>query len=173
MIPSTAVPSVDEYRELARTRTREQFVVLHPQPFLVGVPHLHRPHSPGRTILMSSAERAVMAGRQRRQSGDASLVVLAVQKIQSSFPSMITVGRTANNDVVIEDVQISKFHAFFKILPHGAELADAGSRNGTFVRERKLEPKGPALPVRVGDSVRFGTLEFSFLDASSTWDRLR
>src|SRR5688572_28096960 len=37
-----------------------------------------------------------------------------VKKRGAPFADMITVGRTANNDVVIDDVTVSRFHAFFK-----------------------------------------------------------
>jgi hypothetical protein len=168
------VAAVEDYREAARVKTREQFVASYSHAFLVGLSELQRPHSPGRTLLMGAVDRSSLVnGRPRRGSGDASLVILAVRKTQETFPSMIMVGRTANNDVVIEDVSISKFHAFFRLTPSAAELSDAGSRNGTFVRQRRLEPKGASLAVKVGDAVRFGTLDFIFLDAASCWDRLR
>src|SRR3954466_1649933 len=43
-------------------------------------------------------------------------LVLPLRKVQSTFPSMITVGRTENNDLVIPDEQVSKFHAFFRVV---------------------------------------------------------
>jgi hypothetical protein len=165
---------LEEYRALAKANSRAKFVELCNYPFLVGMPTLSRPHAPGRTILVAQADRdsILNAPRKRPASVETGLVVLAVRKVQEAFPSMITVGRTSNNDVVIEDVQISKFHAFFRINGDKFELADAGSRNGTFIGKVRLEAKGPGRPVRAGESVRFGQVEFILLEPGICWDRL-
>ena len=92
-------------------------------------------------------------------------------KVQETFPSMIMLGRTLNNDIVIGDTSISKFHAFFRIGPGSIDVADAGSRNGTFVGDKKLAPKQMER-LRPGDRVRFARLAFQLLDAPSCWDWL-
>jgi hypothetical protein len=165
---------VEEYKNLAKANPRDKFISICDYPFLLGMPHLSRPHQPGRTVLLNHQDdsTSLLSGRPRRPSGDATLIVLPVRKVQEAFPSMITVGRTSNNDVVIEDVQISKFHAFFRPNGDKIELADAGSRNGTFIGKLRLESKGPPRVVRNGEEVRFGHLAFVLLDAGSVWDRL-
>ncbi len=97
--------------------------------------------------------------------------MLPIQKVQEAFPSMITVGRTANNDVIVSDPQISKFHAFFR-QTHGAwEVADAGSRNGTFLHNQQLDSKRPVTIVS-GNKLKLAALEFEFLDSASLWTTL-
>ena len=86
---------------------------------------------------------------------------------------MITVGRTQNNDVVLPDVSISRFHAWFRVDPAGVELTDAGSRNGTFVGERELGKNGPPVRLASGDEVRFGSKAFQFFSPGDAWERLR
>jgi hypothetical protein len=100
-------------------------------------------------------------------------LVLPVRKVQSTFPSMITVGRTENNDLVVADEQVSKFHAFFRVVGDRVELSDAGSRNGTFVGSRRLEPRGASALVRTRDKFSFGAVEFQLFDARGCWDWLR
>ena len=92
---------------------------------------------------------AIMAERRRLKAESAATsvgpVVLPVRKVQSTFPSMITVGRARNNDIVVPDALVSKFHAFFRQLDDGEwGLADAGSANGTKLGEVELAPKGAA-----------------------------
>jgi hypothetical protein len=95
----------------------------------------------------------------------------AVVKVQETFPSMIMLGRTLNNDIVVGDTSISKFHAFFRVGPATVEVADAGSRNGTFVGDKKLAPKQMER-IKPGDRVRFARLAFQLLDAPACWDWL-
>jgi pSer/pThr/pTyr-binding forkhead associated (FHA) protein len=104
--------------------------------------------------------------------GDEGLTVIPVQKVQSIFPSMITVGRTPNNDIVLWDANASKLHAFFRLDPGCFHLVDAGSLNGTWVDERPLAKDVPA-PLASGQRVRFAQTEFEFLDAPGCWLWLR
>ena len=99
-------------------------------------------------------------------------MVLAVHKVTTTFPSMITIGRTSNHDVVLSDIKVSKFHAFIRESGRRFELIDAGSSNGTWVGERRLQKREP-YPLQVGEEVRFGQLRLCFLDAAACWDRLR
>jgi pSer/pThr/pTyr-binding forkhead associated (FHA) protein len=86
---------------------------------------------------------------------------------------MITVGRTENNDLVIPDEQVSKFHAFFRLVGDRVELTDAGSRNGTFVGSRRLEARGSSAPLNARDRFAFGAVEFQLFDARGCWEWLR
>lgn len=95
----------------------------------------------------------------------------AVAKTQQTFPAMITVGRTPNNEIVLHDVEVSKFHAWFRVADGRVELVDANSRNGTFVGHERLPPKEPRI-VATGSTLRFGSLELQLLDAARCWDHL-
>src|SRR5436853_211492 len=50
-----------------------------------------------------------------------------------------------------------------------AFAADAGSRNGTFVGDRRLEPKQMSR-LAPGERLRFARMPFQLLDASACWD---
>ena len=80
---------------------------------------------------------------------------------------MITVGRAAKNDVMISDISVSRFHAFFKRSPAGRfQLHDAGSSNGTIVNGSSVCTKenGPATELHSGDNIRFGQVDATFLE---------
>jgi FHA domain len=99
------------------------------------------------------------------------------KKPGASFADMITIGRTPNNDVVLRDVTVSRFHAYFRhrVDQQGVEkwlVADAGSRNGSELAGHVLEARRErevvsGLPVRIGD------LELTFFVASELFDVLR
>ena len=81
---------------------------------------------------------------------------------------LITIGRGSENDVVIPDVSISRFHAFAK---QGANsewlIQDAGSTNGTTVNGLSAPQQGHGSPIemKAGDNLRIGQVELTFLDA--------
>ena len=91
--------------------------------------------------------------------------VLEIRKHKNNaFQRGITVGRTANNDLVVFDGSVSRFHAWFQ---HDASagtwaLADAGSKNGTKVGRTRLPAKKPQI-LKGGERLRFGKVEATFL----------
>ena len=74
----------------------------------------------------------------------------------------LSVGRTKENNLVIDDQSISKIHASL-ILSSENELmvADTGSTNGTFINSQRIA-YGRAFPIKTGDKVNFGTVTVAF-----------
>ena len=152
---------------LALSMTREEFRARYSCLFLCSDRSVARPERPQATaVFLSEVTSAV-----RPPEPGGPPFIAPILKVQQQFPSMITVGRTQNNDVVVADTSISKFHAFFRMANGGIEVADAGSRNGSFVGDARLV-KNHAVPVKPGDRLRFARLAFQLLDASSCWDWL-
>src|SRR4030042_1365578 len=50
----------------------------------------------------------------------------------------IIVGRDESCQVVIQNRQVSRYHARFVSLPHGVQLEDLGSKNGTHLNGHDL-----------------------------------
>jgi hypothetical protein len=78
------------------------------------------------------------------------------KKPGASFPDRITIGRTPNNDIVIVDHSVSRFHAYLRLDGKSWVVADAGSKNGSWLGSATLEPrKERQVPsktiVRIGD----------------------
>jgi FHA domain len=167
----------------ARKQDRDAFKTKHGDAFLVRKGALElgrRPPRPQRTIMIQ--ERVLppppgtSAPRLPGPRPSKSLVVVPVKRTgRSPYPSMITVGRTRNNDVVLPDVVVSKFHAFFREEGGKYFLQDAESRNGTLIDGRPVPPKsaGKAIAAPSGALITFGLLEFWFLDAAGLVDLVR
>ena len=51
---------------------------------------------------------------------------------------MITIGRTADNDIVLDNLGVSRKHAQIEFGPDSAVIIDNESLNGTFVNSRKV-----------------------------------
>jgi hypothetical protein len=171
--------TTEDWRALAAAKSRDEFASAYPHPFLMALSGLEAPQKPARTVRMEGGAElmaAIMAERRRiaHATADKGPTVLAVRKVQTTFPSMITVGRARNNDIIVSDALVSKFHAFFRQLEDGSwALADAGSANGTKIGEIELPPKGNPERVRDGDKITFGVSAFRFVDAASLWAALR
>ena len=72
--------------------------------------------------------------------------------------SIITVGRNADNDVVLPAEGVSRHHARLQATSLGWEVLDLGGVNGTWVDDRRLRSEDP-IPLPVGSSVRVGPYE--------------
>jgi hypothetical protein len=94
------------------------------------------------------------------------IVFPVVKNQENAFGRGITVGRTGNNDVVLDDGTVSRFHAWFQRETDGRYvLTDAGSKNGSYVAGVRLAPRRPS-PVADGTRLRFGQVEVTFYLAS-------
>lgn len=82
----------------------------------------------------------------------------------------ISVGRTKENNLNIEDASVSKVHATL-ILNAESQLlvADTGSTNGTFINNQRIA-YGRAFPVSEGDKLKFGTIEVFLRRTPKTTD---
>jgi len=101
-------------------------------------------------------------------TADVSVLVYPLRRGPDSVGHLVTLGRTANNDVVVPDLSVSRFHAFVKLGSPPLQIQDAKSTNGTTVNGRSIpaQGQGPAVDLKSGDTVRLGQVEFTFVDAA-------
>lgn len=80
----------------------------------------------------------------------------------------VTLGRSPECDIVIEDPTVSRLHAVFRKEPHTGmwHVVDAESHNGTFQAGVLIVPGHPA-PLFDRAALRFGAVEMSFLQAAA------
>jgi hypothetical protein len=96
----------------------------------------------------------------------------------NAFGMGVTVGRTDNNDVVLTDQSVSRFHAYFQWDGKAAQwkVTDAESKNGTFVDGTRLVAQ-KAQVVENHARLRFGDVEMVLMlpDAFFTYvkDQMR
>jgi hypothetical protein len=164
------VGAESDFLALAITHPRQKFVASCPFPFLVGRASTIRPSGPQPTMIGSISGTAPIDAPILESAGNA-VTIHAVRKVQTSFPTMITIGRTSNNDIIVNDVQISKFHAFFRTVDGKTQLVDTGSRNGTWLGQTRVTKAGA--DIKLGDMVRLARLEFLYVDAGECWDAAR
>ncbi|MHC4601170.1 MAG: FHA domain-containing protein [Planctomycetota bacterium] len=141
------------YSESVRDSTREEYVEKYPDAVLMGL---------GTSSGTCRRAFQTMAGFQVAEEvapgRETELAVHPIQKTErNSFGHMITLGRSDNNDVVIDHPSVSKFHAFFTKDAKGERysISDADSRFGTFVEDHRLRPS-KAQVLNSGETLAFG-----------------
>src|SRR5688572_11627879 len=72
----------------------------------------------------------------------------------------LSVGRAQENDLAIDDAEISRRHAVFKRTREGCMIEDMGTSNGTCVNG---EPT-PSAVLKHGDVVQIGGIEITFAE---------
>jgi len=93
------------------------------------------------------------------------------KKPGASFPDRITIGRIGNNDIVIPDPSVSRLHAYVR--RDGAQwlVADAGSKNGSWLTGEALDARRErALPSKA--ILRLGEVDVTFYVASDLYAAL-
>lgn len=96
-------------------------------------------------------------------------VLPLVKKPGASFPDRITIGRTSNNDIAIVDHSVSRLHAYLRSTASGWLVADAGSKNGSWLRGNRLEPRREQA-IQSRSILRLGDVELTFYLATDLFD---
>ncbi|MFG3201010.1 FHA domain-containing protein [Streptomyces sp. NPDC048192] len=113
-----------------------------PRAVLTGAP----PPAPGRP---SAVSQPLLTGTFRRPSSVRPLPVRSAR-----------IGRAADNDLVVDDLVVSRRHAELRAHPDGTyEIVDLGSHNGTYLNGRPVT----RAPIRPGDVVGIGHFAFSLV----------
>jgi pSer/pThr/pTyr-binding forkhead associated (FHA) protein len=74
----------------------------------------------------------------------------------------ITIGRHPDSDIFLDDVTVSRRHAAVRRLGGGYEVSDAGSLNGTYVNQSRVE----SAELVDGDEVQIGKFKLVYLALS-------
>lgn len=112
---------------------------------------------------------ATQAGKFAARPRAGEPLVFEVKKMPSklnAFALGVTIGRTDNNDVVVVDSSVSRFHAFLQQDAKGWKVVDAESLNGTWVGGTKVEPN-KSLPLPDKSALRVGDIELTFFSPSA------
>jgi pSer/pThr/pTyr-binding forkhead associated (FHA) protein len=71
--------------------------------------------------------------------------------------STTTVGRDSANDIILDELTVSRCHALLLVRPEGSVLIDLDSTNGTYVNGIPAPPD-KAVPLTDGDTIMLGRM---------------
>jgi hypothetical protein len=165
--PGSGMP-IRALRDDARGLARDSFEQRYGRAFLLlSAADLSTPRP---TLTDVRLDDEPVAYRRVESTASLSLIVFAVRHNGRSASHLITLGRAPDNDVIVPDVSISRFHAFVKEDADGRWLLqDAGSTNGTTVNGQAVprQGHGPACELTSGADVRLGQVDLTFLDSAA------
>jgi hypothetical protein len=99
------------------------------------------------------------AQKQGMVSGDVleARVIEIKERKERTSPPNVTIGRAAQNDIILYNKLVSKAHAYLEIseTDEGSCLVDVGSKNGTFLNGSEIL-SNQSYQLKDGDEISFG-----------------
>jgi hypothetical protein len=125
----------------------------------------HEPAEPsaeeesGRTMIYSTAGRVAEPLEERARARQQNALLLIEGKRMVVGPAGVTLGRSRQCDITLEDPNVSRQHA--EIRPRGGAwvLTDLGSTNGSLINGRRIDHPEVIKP---GDEIEIGTSVIRF-----------
>jgi hypothetical protein len=113
----------------------------------------------GRTMVYSTAGRVAEPLEERARARQQTALLLMGGKRLVVGPAGVTMGRSRQCDVMVDDPNVSRTHA--EVRPRGGSwvLSDLDSTNGSRLNGRRLE--GPEV-LKPGDEIELGTTVLTF-----------
>lgn len=162
------------FNEFARDhagQSKEEFLDEVREPHLV-IPNLTSVGSPDEPTTFATMRFTPRAETKSTARDTTMIIPVRKRRDSNAFAMMITLGRAPNNDLVIPDQRVSKFHAYFRKLGQQWMINDANSMNGTWVDGQPI-PSDRSAALKSGATIRLAeTLEMIFLEPGELFTRL-
>ncbi len=130
------------------------------------------------TVVLTDIKAALASAENEAAQKPAALLVVGGDLNGTIFDLVeteVTIGRNPDNSIPLEFNGISRYH--FKVLSKSDSMhsiEDAGSRNGTYVNNKKIEG---TVPLSKGDMVKLGSIALKYLPKGDperlTYDKLQ
>ncbi len=150
--------NLEQLAHVSRGLVRDAFVALHPAPFLIRLEDTAGGDIRKTASAVAAAKfHTVTMSASRARAASRLSETLAIHELKkrpgsNAFLHMITLGRAANNDIVIGHDQVSKFHASFTRSATGAWTVTDASTNGTWLDTDRLALRVPSI-LRTGSTL--------------------
>jgi hypothetical protein len=161
---------LDDFIQEVRSSERDTFAKAHPHPFLVVV--VPENADEGWRVFRTTHFTREQVHNPMSSRASSYRALRVVKTNRNPWSDRISVGRAANNDLVVRDASVSKLHAHLRAEGATMTLSDAGSRNGTAVNGKALK-EGEARPLEPGDEINLGSINLVYQDPGGMYDFLK
>lgn len=128
------------------------------------------------TIVLTDIRAALQASEKEAQQKSAALLVVGGDLNGTLFDLievMTGVGRNADNAIALEFNGVSRYHFKLHVSGETHVLEDCGSKNGTYLNNKKVEGN---TPLAKGDIIKIGSIALKYLPKGDperlTYDKL-
>jgi hypothetical protein len=154
--------SIFYFANILRTIGADDFLKEYDHPFLLLVSQPTDGEGYSAHVVDRTTETGISSQPTMKVPNDTTVIEL-IKSDRNEYKSKITLGRAKINDIIIEDVRISKVHTFFFSAQNKSiQVMDAGSSNKTKIDTKVLESH-KQYPINDGDSISFWKYTFVFL----------
>ena len=129
------------------------------------------------TIVIADIQSALDSAEKEVGERPAALVIVGGERSGTIFDlteQVTTVGRNADNTIVLESGGISRCHFTIKFTSDEPIIEDAGSKNGTYVNNKKI---GGPTPLAKSDMIKLGNTTLKYIPKNDpdrlTYDKLQ
>lgn len=129
------------------------------------------------TIVLTDIKAALATTENEASNKPAALLVVGGDLNGTIFDiasAEISIGRNPDNAIPLEFNGISRYHFKVKESGQGHIVEDLGSKNGTFLNNKKLEGSSP---LNKGDMIKIGSIALKYLPKGDperlTYDKLQ
>lgn len=134
--------------------------------------HPPTPEHTQRKELSSDTSRKIDPGTEENSLSKAIYIIRKRPFSAEPNQNLITVGRAMENDIVIADYVISKYHAQIVLFKGMHFILDAGSTNGTSVNYELIKPN-MKMQLQPGATIAFGRICFVLAHPLSIYRGMR
>ena len=113
------------------------------------------------TNLPSEPNKLVLTSNGSSTMPTATISTLSGETQKTLLSTTVTIGRSRDNQLVVDDPQVSSHHAEICPTGQGYVIADLNSANGTFVNGQRLVGNSPR-PLYSNDKIGIGNTTFVY-----------
>ena len=129
------------------------------------------------TIVLTDIKSALGSSESEAKNKPPALLIVGGDLNGTLFDLLqeeVTAGRSSNNTIQLEFNGISRNHFKIMMTDSMATIQDLGSKNGTFVNNKKIEG---SIPLSKGDTIKIGSIALKYLPKGDperlTYDKLK
>ncbi len=165
---------LEEFYRLHKPGGKDAFLKKYALPFIVEInpeSEAHGQCNPQYGTLVGYRATSGSVYFEAKQIRSDSRVFPLVKRVQV-FPDKITIGRSGNNDIVLDDLLVSKLQSYVTFEQGKTMITDVESKNGTFIDSRKIPPM-QKFECLDGALLGFGPkIKFLVMSAELLWDNM-
>lgn len=158
------------YIQDSKNSLQEEFIEKYNHPFFISFVESMSTDPEKKILSSDSAIKSLneLVKSETKAQNNEVIDVIPVVKTKKNNEEYITIGRIESQDIFIDDLSISKLHAYLQLVDNKYLITDNNSTNGTVLNGLKLSANVQN-NIKDQDKVLFGNIRYTFFSARSAY----